>query len=121
MSYNFAICDNVREQILALKLTADQEEVLIRCVGGYSNSKGWGDSLMKSQYQWTQWWNNAPDWNTSIQLLDKRKVKTIQDNGNGSSVAVNVMMAPLAGLDYLLQESGRDRVYKLIKENNGNP
>ena len=117
-TYNFNVCAAARNTIHGYGLTPAEEAVVIRCVGGYSKSKSFGETIKKTQYKWSQSFNSDPDWKQSIRLLDTRRIApTVVENNPGATIVANVIGAPFALLGYLLEESGTDKLKALIKRN----
>lgn len=112
---NFYVSEAVLKQISSYNLNEAEKTNLSRCVGGYSRSKDLKDRISKTQYRMNQYWNSYPDWNASVELLDK-KITAIKLDGNPSgTIFANLFFAPFA---LLFSESPTQKLRKLIEENN---
>ena len=105
----YPIKAHVAQQIA--HLSQEDLAVVQRCIYNYSKPNCFG-------YRLKEWHNSYPDWNRSVEILDKREFKTIPGKGNPvNTIGANIIFAPFAALDYMLQESGTASLKRLIKEN----
>jgi hypothetical protein len=125
-SHNFIVHSVVQTRINNLVQGTLEKEIVSRCVGGYSSPLKSVETIAKIRYRWSEYTKSYPDWNQSCQLLDDRMIRDIGwplDTGNpGLDIPLSLLSAPwlfLACLvDYSSQESGEDKLKKLIQENN---
>jgi hypothetical protein len=114
--FYFEVCDCVQRQIDSYKLPVDQEEVITRCVGGYSCSTCLADKVAKILYRMEQLWRFYPDWKASAAKLGEGKYSSYP--GLGFRPWFNISFGTWALVDSLRPDSGDDELYKLIQENN---
>ncbi len=105
---------SVRNQLSNLP----QDELLTveRCISHYSKRCYFFD-FDELSYRLGQGLLDYPDWNRSISFLNK--VHLVKNSGNNptNAIVAKVLWAPLAVLDYVLQESGEAKLKRLIREN----
>jgi len=100
----YAIKSHVAQQIATLP--AEEFEIVNRCIYHYTHQN--------ICYRLHEWYHAYPDWNQSINILTPRKFEAIPDN---DSPVGAVVANAFAALNYIFQESGENKLIRLIREN----